>query len=61
MDNQKIRKLLAEGELEEAAKLANYNSPELQEYLFSKVDENTYQYLQNLGDKITAEILNLIK
>lgn len=58
MNFLEVRKLLSQGEIEQAAKLVNYESPKLQEYLnASRTDENTYEYLQDLGDEITKELL----
>ena len=62
MNFLEVRKLLSQGEIEQAAKLVDYDSSKLQEYLnASRTDENTYEYLQDLGDEITKEIQDLIK
>ena len=61
MDDQ-VRKLLSQGELEQAVKLIDYDSYKLQEYLNApRTDEDTYEYLQDLGEEIVNEILNLLK
>jgi len=60
--NAQVRKLLSQGEIEQAAKLVDYDSYKLQEYLNApRTDENTYECLQDLGEEIVNEILNLLK
>ena len=64
MNTQEVKKLLAQGELEEAAKLVNYNSPKLQKYIELKdkpKQGQMYHDWLDLGDEITKEIQLLIK
>lgn len=64
MNTQEVKKLLAQGELEQAAELVNYNSPKLQKYIELKDQPKQGQMYHNwldLGDEITKEIQELIK
>ena len=61
---QEVRKLLSQGELEQAAKLVNYESPKLQKYTALKDKSKQgkeYTDWLNLGDEITKEMLELLK
>lgn len=61
---KEVNKLLAQGELEQAAELVNYNSPKLQKYIVlrdqPKQGQVYHDYL-DLGDEITKEIQALVK
>lgn len=61
---EEVNKLLAQGELEQAAELVNYNSPKLQKYIVlrnqPKQGQAYVDYL-DLGDEITKEIQALVK
>lgn len=61
---KEVNKLLAQGELEQAAELVNYNSPKLQKYIVlrdqPKQGQAYVDYL-DLGDEITKEIQALVK
>lgn len=64
MSKQEVRKLLAQGELEQAAKLVNYTSFLLDKYIELKdkpKQGKEYHDWLDLGDKITKEIQSLIK
>lgn len=61
---QEVNRLLAKGELEKAAKLVNYNSPKLQQYIELKdkpKQGQMYHDWLDLGDEIVREIQDLIK
>lgn len=64
MNKQEVRKLLAQEELEQAAKLVNYTSFLLDKYIELKdkpKQGKEYEDYLDLGDEITKEILELIK
>lgn len=61
---QEVKELLAQGELEEAAKLVNYDSPKLQTYIKLKDKPKQGQVYHNwldLCDEITKDIQKLVK
>lgn len=61
---QEVNKLLAQGELEEAAKLVNYDSPKLQTYIklkYKAKQGQVYHDWLDLGDEITKDIQELVK
>jgi hypothetical protein len=60
---RKVKELLVKGNVEAAAKLINYTSPELDEYIRTEdLEKNHDQYMRFLaiGDRITMAILKLI-
>lgn len=59
-----VNKLIAKAEIEEAAKLVNYNSPKLDEYIRMSNDPNKAQYyekMRTLFTEVAKEIQNLAK
>ena len=61
---REVNKLIAKADIEEAAKLVNYNSPKLEEYIKMSNDSNKSQYYEkmlNLFTEIVKEIQNLAK
>lgn len=61
---REVNKLIAKAELEEAAKLVNYNSPKLDEYIKMSNDLNKAQYYEkmlNLFTEVAKEIQKLAK
>ena len=58
-----IKELLSKGDIVTAAKLINYTSPELDEYVKTldlKKNHDQYMRFLAIGDRITMEILKII-